>query len=274
LRLSAGVSAELAERENTDYWRVVITWTASCQGVSEGKSPVYNGDLYMVDVDTDERHYVGGVVDASGSGSVTDKREWFVSAIPRAQYLRPELTIGCYEQFPQHGGPTRTVTGDAVVIPPAFDGRGDDGAGGGDQGYEDYGRGDPTEPAGARGCRNALAGTNGPDTLDGDEGGDVIFGFDARDLIRGRGGNDCLIGGKGNDRLDGHGGGDRLTGGRGRDVLVGSRGHNAYDAGPGKDYVNARNGRRELIRCGGGRDRARTDRRDRVRGCEHVSRPG
>jgi hypothetical protein len=32
--------------------------------------------------------------------------------------------------------------------------------------------------------------------------------------------------------------------------------------------------KRELVRCGPGSDSARVDRRDRVRGCERVSRPG
>jgi hypothetical protein len=32
--------------------------------------------------------------------------------------------------------------------------------------------------------------------------------------------------------------------------------------------VRARNGRRELVVCGSGFDRAHVDRRDRVRGCE------
>ena len=100
----------------------------------------------------------------------------------------------------------------------------------------------------------------------------MIFGFGGNVRIRGRRDHDCLIGGSGNDRLYGERGNDRLTGGRGRDVLVGGRGRNAYDAGPREGLVNARNGKRELVRCGRGRDRARVDRRDRVRSCERVSR--
>jgi hypothetical protein len=62
-----------------------------------------------------------------------------------------------------------------------------------------------------------------------------------------------------------------LTGGRGDDRLSGGSGVNAYDAGPGADCIDAPNGRPELVRCGSGRDRARVDRRDRVRGCERLT---
>jgi hypothetical protein len=266
---SATVSAVLKERRSTDRWVVEITWTASCQNIAEGKTPVYSGHLYMVDVDTGERHYVGGVVDTSGQRSVSHKRDWSVSARRREQHLRPELTIYCYETSPQVGGPTITVTGNVVTIPRSFEGRGSGGRGGGG----DYGAGDPTAPLGAGGCRNALVGTDGPDTLTGSGEGDVIFGFGGDDLIRGGDDHDCLIGGRGNDRLYGGRGNDRLVGGRGKDVLVGGPGVNVYDAGPGSDYVNARNGKRELVRCGPGKDRARVDGRDRVRSCERVSRP-
>jgi hypothetical protein len=44
-------------------------------------------------------------------------------------------------------------------------------------------------------------------------------------------------------------------------------------AGPGNDQILARNGKRETIDCGAGRDRATVDRDDPVRGCERVARP-
>jgi Ca2+-binding RTX toxin-like protein len=264
---SATVSALLTERRGEDLWTVEIRWTAGCQGASPGTA-WYEGDLYMIDVDTGERHYVGGVVDTSGQRSVSGTREWAVAARERRQTLFPELTIYCYENFPLHGGREVTVTGTSVFIPPSFGGRGGGGGGG------DYGSGDPTEPVGSGGCGEALVGTEEPDELAGGGAGDVIFGLGGRDRVRGGGGHDCLIGGKGHDLLRGEQGSDRLTGGRGKDVLAGGPGVNAYDAGPGADAVNARNGKRELVRCGPGRDRARVDGRDRVRGCERVIRPG
>jgi hypothetical protein len=61
----------------------------------------------------------------------------------------------------------------------------------------------------------------------------------------------------------------------GESVISGTRhGDQRLRRGPGRDVVQARNGKRELVRCGSGRDRARVDRRDRVRACERVSRPG
>jgi Ca2+-binding RTX toxin-like protein len=120
----------------------------------------------------------------------------------------------------------------------------------------------------ANGCRLAVLGTNRADRLEGSDSGDVMIGFAAADRLRGLLGHDCLVGGSGGDRLDGGEGDDRLTGGTGRDRLVDDRGVNAFDAGPGGDFVDARNGRREPVRCGPGFDLARVDRRDRLRGCE------
>lgn len=162
------------------------------------------------------------------------------------------------------------------------------------RGIDDFGFG-PSATATVRvllrgNCANLQTGTNGADTLTGTFAGDRLRGLGGNDVLNGEAGNDCLEGGAGNDRLNGGagndrllgGGGrdvltggtgnDRLVGGRGKDVLIGGPGRNAYVAGPGNDRVNARNGRRELINCGTGRDTARVDRRDRVRGCERVTR--
>ena len=65
------------------------------------------------------------------------------------------------------------------------------------------------------------------------------------------------------DALDGLGGRDRIAGGRGADLLLG---------GAGRDVLFARDGTRDRVRCGPGRDVARVDQRDRVRGCERVLR--
>jgi len=267
---SATVSAAVKERRSTDWWAVEISWIATCNGAKPGTA-WFDGALHLVDEDTGERIDAGGVPHTSGERTVSGQRTWFVSARKRPRRLKPELTIGCYENFPLHGGRDVTVSGNAVIIPPSF-GRGGGGSGGGGR-NGGGGGGDPTEPLVADGCVNAVLGTNLADRLTGSEGGDVIIGFGARDRLRGLSGHDCLIGGTGNDWLDGGLGDDRLTGGRGNDVLIDEHGVNAFDAGPGNDYVNARNGKREPVRCGPGRDRARVDRRDRVRGCERVSRP-
>jgi Ca2+-binding RTX toxin-like protein len=110
--------------------------------------------------------------------------------------------------------------------------------------------------------------------LIGDGDSEVIIGFAGDDLVLAKNGHDCAVGGPGDDRIDGGGGMDRLTGGPGRDVLVDREDGNAFDAGPGRDSVYARNGARELVQCGPGKDRAQIDRNDRARGCELVTYQG
>ena len=88
------------------------------------------------------------------------------------------------------------------------------------------------------------------DRLRGTPAGDSLRGRGGRDVLHGLAGGDCLSGGHGADRLDGGPDGDHLKGGRGR------------------DHVDAKDGDRDVVRCGPGRDRARVDRKDQVRGCE------
>lgn len=266
---SATVSARLKARRSTDFWTVELSWTAGCTGAAPGTA-WFDGELYMVDLDTGERIHVGGVVSTSGQSLISGRRDWFVASRERAARLMPELTIHCYENFPLHGGREVVTTGSSVVIPQRFRGGGSGGGGGGGG----SGGGDPTAPLGSGGCGAVIAGTDGSDTLRGGNAGEVIFGYRGKDRIEGRGGHDCLLGSEDNDVLRGQLGNDRLTGGSGADMLVGGPGVNAYDAGPGRDFIDARNGKRELVRCGSGRDHARVDRRDRVRDCERVSRPG
>jgi hypothetical protein len=271
LRINAEVSAQVTGLRSTDFWIVELRWRASCPAGEEGRT-WFDGRLELVNVETGERIAVSGVTHTiPGRKNVSGRRETYVAARERPQRLRPVLEINCYLVGPLHSNPEAQteVSGTAVLIPAKLAGPGGGGGGGGGVGG---GNGDPTAPRGPRGCKAALLGTNRPDRLTGDGAGEVIVGFGARDRLRGRGGHDCLIGGKGGDRLDGEEGNDRLTGGSGGDVLVDREGFNAFDAGRGNDYVNARNGVREPVLCGRGRDRARVDRRDRVRSCERLSR--
>jgi len=82
--------------------------------------------------------------------------------------------------------------------------------------------------------------------------------------LRGTARGDRLIGTAGGDRIYGRGGADRITGRRGADCLWG---------GTGADVILARDGRRDWVDCGPGRDRAVVDRVDRVVHCERVLRP-
>lgn len=104
-------------------------------------------------------------------------------------------------------------------------------------------------------CRNQVLGTTGKrDKLDGTRFGDTLRGGKGNDRLRGRGGDDCL---------KGEAGRDKLRGGTGRDILSG---------GSGDDVLKARDGERDRVRCGGGDDRAKVDKRDRVKGCETLRR--
>ena len=59
-------------------------------------------------------------------------------------------------------------------------------------------------------------------------------------------------------------GSDRLTGGKGRDIMLGAG---------GTDMIKARDGQRDVIKCGPGKDKVVADRSDRVaKDCEQVRR--
>src|SRR5215211_5262773 len=88
-----------------------------------------------------------------------------------------------------------------------------------------------------RGGNDRISGRGGPDTLLGGRGNDVLFGDAGRDTLYGGPGDDLLLGG---------GGSDRLVGGGGRDVIIG---------GADNDAIVARDGLRDRISCGPGRDR-------------------
>ena len=91
--------------------------------------------------------------------------------------------------------------------------------------------------------------------------------------LRGTRKADHLVGGAGADVLDGRGGADHLEGRGGDDRLTGGPGRDRIEGGAGADIVYARDGARDVVRCGSGRDRAIVDRVDDVKGCEKVSRP-
>jgi Ca2+-binding RTX toxin-like protein len=92
----------------------------------------------------------------------------------------------------------------------------------------------------------------------------LLGGTAFADLLRGLGGN---------DRLRGLGGNDKLYGGTGSDVLTGGPGLDLLEGGAGNDTINARDGQRDTIRCGTGKDTVNADRKDTIaRGCEKIVR--
>ena len=108
------------------------------------------------------------------------------------------------------------------------------------------------------------AGRDRGDDIDGGNGRDRLIGAAGTDDLNGGAGADAVEGGAGDDALNGGGGNDELDGGRGRDIVKG---------GAGADTVDADDGTRDTVDCGGGSgDRATVDRRDRVDDCETVRR--
>ena len=152
-------------------------------------------------------------------------------------------------------------------------------------------------------CANDTVGTPGDDRLVGTRRGDNLLGLQGHDILKGLKGDDCVFGGVGsdrlagaqgddrllgddsargvggNDRMFGNGGDDLLVGGSGKDRLSGGAGADRLKGGPGRnrlrggagnDHLHAANGTRDRVICGPGRDVARVDPVDRVRGCERV----
>ena len=119
---------------------------------------------------------------------------------------------------------------------------------------------DPRRSAGGAGvatgpCENRIAGSGKADRLKGTPGGD---------RLRGRGGNDRLNGKAGADCVKGGNGRDRISGGKDRDKLGG---------GGGDDRIKARDGKRDVVKCGPGLDRVVGDRKDKIsKRCERVKR--
>jgi Ca2+-binding RTX toxin-like protein len=104
-------------------------------------------------------------------------------------------------------------------------------------------------------------------------GADRFKAFRSQLSVFGRRGNDVITGFF-EDRIDGGKGRDRLNGGDGADVLTGGPGRDKLFGGSGNDTLRARDGERDLVSCGKGKDRVTADRKDAVvSDCEKVSRP-
>lgn len=94
---------------------------------------------------------------------------------------------------------------------------------------------------------------------------DVAASLPANLLVRGGRGRDDLLAGplRASANLDGGPGSDVIAGGHESDFVTG---------GSGPDLIVTVRGGRDDVECGPGRDRIAADRRDRLKGCEKVSR--
>jgi Ca2+-binding RTX toxin-like protein len=118
----------------------------------------------------------------------------------------------------------------------------------------------PPSPAPPRTPTSAKKGV----TRSGTANADTLTGTSRSDTLRGLGGNDLLRGLAGDDRLFGGAGADRLVGGPGHDQVHG---------GPGNDRLETRDGQRDTVDCGAGRDVVIADQLDLVaKNCENVRR--
>ena len=100
------------------------------------------------------------------------------------------------------------------------------------------------------GVRRAFTSTGERCTIVGTSRADVLRGTPGDDNICGLGGNDTISGLAGNDILDGGAGADRIEGGKGVDSLLGAA---------GDDFFLARDGKRDDVDGGPGKDRGRVD---------------
>jgi Ca2+-binding RTX toxin-like protein len=151
-----------------------------------------------------------------------------------------------------------------------------------------------------------MSGSAGRDRIDGLSGDDRVSGLCGPDILRGHSGTDVLIGGDGSDRLLGGPGNDDLFGGissrqttaktcfevaaetiastdvaattsfrvgPGDDWIEGGKEADRVMGGPGDDIISTfADGAIDAVECGPGRDTARVDRIDVVRGgCERVT---
>src|SRR5215211_2023463 len=121
--------------------------------------------------------------------------------------------------------------------------------------------------------RDRIWASLGADFVDGGSGSDRITAADDNATIVGGSGNDMIMGGGGNMTVRGGPGRDRIRTGAGDDHVRGGTGADRIATGAGDDRVNVRDGRRDRVNCGRGRDVAIADLIDRLAGCEVVRLP-
>jgi hypothetical protein len=121
---------------------------------------------------------------------------------------------------------------------------------------------------------DVLVGTAGRDVLSGRGGDDCLFGLSGADRMSGGTGTDLLVGSSGDDRINGDAGDDKINAGNGNDTITPGAGKDRVNGNGGDDTISARDGARDAIDCGAGRDKVTADRSDAVNAnCESVKRP-
>ncbi|HEU0024681.1 MAG TPA: hypothetical protein VFQ12_08625 [Thermoleophilaceae bacterium] len=119
---------------------------------------------------------------------------------------------------------------------------------------------------------DVLSGNSGSDRVSAGGGDDKVFGRSGDDGVSGNSGDDRVSGGSGDDRVFGRSGDDGVSGNAGDDRVFGGSGRDRLFGRAGDDRIHSRDGVRDLVYCGPGRDTAIADREDLLRGCERVFR--
>ncbi len=117
-----------------------------------------------------------------------------------------------------------------------------------------------------------LSGNAGADLVTGGDGDDRVFGREGDDRLSGNAGDDLVRAGAGNDRVFGREGDDRISGNAGNDTISANEGRDRVFGRQGNDVIRVRDGERDTVDCGPGRDTVAADRRDVLRGCERAFR--
>ena len=103
---------------------------------------------------------------------------------------------------------------------------------------------------------------------------DAVLGGGGSDVLRGSERSEQLVGFGGEDAIWGLTGHERLSGGEGEDELYGGAGHDLLLGGLGADFIEAKDGERDYMGCGSGKDVVSVDLIDRVRRSCDTHYPG
>jgi hypothetical protein len=121
-------------------------------------------------------------------------------------------------------------------------------------------------------CVKVRNGTEKKDQIRGSDDSEFIRGLRGGDRLRAKGGDDCVRGNRGKDRIRDGKGEDEVKAGKGRDRIGGGPGKDQFKGGAKRDRIKSKDGARDVVRCGKGRDKVIADKRDKLRNCERVKR--
>jgi hypothetical protein len=102
------VSAALGKQTGERTWNVDVDWSITCNGATEA---LYFGDLNLVDQDSGERIYLGGISGKAGKDTAS------VTVKTKERHLKPLLKASCSSYPDLHGSGTQELLGNEVTVP-------------------------------------------------------------------------------------------------------------------------------------------------------------